>query len=114
MGPEAKLEKRFTTRIKQLEGIAFKFVSPGYSGVTDRLVLAPGGVVVFVEIKVIGGRMSALQLAFERLVVGKRGNHFVIWCEEDIERFIEKYFTIGANETTKTTEISDYNNWINE
>lgn len=92
MGPEAKLEAKFTKRVRSLGGIAFKFVSPGYSGVTDRLVLVPGGVVVFVEIKVIGGKMNALQLAFERLVTGKRAEYFVIWCEADIEKFVEKYF----------------------
>lgn len=114
MGPEAKLEAKFCRTVKHYGGIAFKFVSPGYSGVTDRLVLVPGGVVVFVEIKVIGGTMSALQLAFERLVVGKRAEYFVIWCEKDIEKFIEKYFTIGANESAETTEDTEYNNWINE
>ena len=38
-------------RVKDIGGIAYKFVSPAHRGVADRLVVLPGGVVWFVEVK---------------------------------------------------------------
>jgi len=91
MGPEAKLEKKFKDKVKKAGAISFKFVSPGHSGATDRLVLIPGGAVVFVEIKVKGGRLSPLQIQFARILEFYKAQYEVIWCEEDIDKFIDKY-----------------------
>ncbi len=46
---------------KKLRGMALKFVSPGLSGVPDRVVLLPGGRVAFVETKAPGKKLRALQ-----------------------------------------------------
>jgi len=43
-------------------GLAVKFVSPGFDGVPDRLVLFPGGKVAFVELKAPGKKMRPLQV----------------------------------------------------
>lgn len=40
---EKELEARFRERVKAAGGRAYKFVSPGNSGVPDRLVVLPGG-----------------------------------------------------------------------
>jgi len=61
MGPEAKIEKKLVERIKRLGGIAYKFTSPARRSVPDRLVLLPGGTVVFVEVKAPGERPTKLQ-----------------------------------------------------
>lgn len=42
-------------------GRALKFVSPGLSGVPDRIILLPGGRCAFVELKRPGGKMRPLQ-----------------------------------------------------
>lgn len=47
--------------VRERGGLCFKFVSPGNPGVPDRLILLPGGRVVFVELKTEGGRLSELQ-----------------------------------------------------
>ena len=39
-----------------------KFVSPGYTGVPDRIILLPGGAVVFVELKRPGEQPRQRQL----------------------------------------------------
>lgn len=44
-------------------GIAPKFVSPGYDGMPDRIVLLPGGRMGFVEVKAPGEKPRPLQLA---------------------------------------------------
>ena len=49
---EAEVEAYFREQVKRrLGGLAPKFVSPGMNGVPDRLVLLPGGRVIFVELK---------------------------------------------------------------
>lgn len=51
---ESKIEAYLRQRVKDLGGIAYKFTSPGNSGVPDRLVLLPGNRTVFVELKAPG------------------------------------------------------------
>lgn len=48
---EKEIEYRLRTKVRQAGGIALKFTSPGTKGVPDRVVLAPNGVVIFVELK---------------------------------------------------------------
>lgn len=45
-----------------------KFVSPGISGVPDRLVLYPGGQMYFVELKRPGQKMRVLQKKIQHLI----------------------------------------------
>ncbi len=92
MGPEAKIEAYLKQQVKKAGGIAFKFVSPGYSGVTDRIVLIPGGTVVFVEVKAEKGSLTALQVSFGRLLEYYKAEYAVVKSREDIDRLIEKYF----------------------
>lgn len=58
---ESQLEARLVQGVKTLGGIAYKFVSPGNRGVPDRLVVLPGGRLLFAELKADGGRLSRLQ-----------------------------------------------------
>ena len=58
---ESELEARFVRGVKALGGVAYKFASPGNVGVPDRLVVLPGGIVAFVELKAEGGRLSPIQ-----------------------------------------------------
>mgnify|MGYP001041888205 CR=1 FL=1 len=51
---EKEIEKLFCRKVKQAGGKAYKFVSPGNSGVPDRLVILPGGKIGFVELKAPG------------------------------------------------------------
>ena len=46
-------ENKLRTGIKKLGGGArcLKFVSPGFTGVPDRIILLPGGKVIFAELK---------------------------------------------------------------
>ena len=48
---EKDIEKRLKNPIKQLGGLCLKFVTPGFTGVPDRIILLPGGVIRFVETK---------------------------------------------------------------
>ena len=48
---EKNIENKLTTAVKKAGGISPKFVSPSFAGMPDRLVLLPGGVCAFVEVK---------------------------------------------------------------
>lgn len=59
---EKEIENYLVRKIKKLKGIAYKFTSPGNSGVPDRLCLLPNGVIFFVELKSTGKKPRALQV----------------------------------------------------
>jgi len=58
---ESVIEKKLKSEVEKLGGKAFKFVSPGMSGVPDRIVLFPGGKVFFVELKAPSKNLEPLQ-----------------------------------------------------
>ncbi len=65
---EKDIEQYFRTQLRRRGAMALKFVSPGLAGVPDRVVLIPGGRVVFAEIKAPGKKPRPLQKAvFDRM-----------------------------------------------
>lgn len=48
---EKELERKFVRAVRARGGRAYKFVSPGTSGVPDRLVVMPDNGIGFVELK---------------------------------------------------------------
>ena len=58
---ESDIEKILTTEIRKIGGRTYKWVSPGNSGVPDRIVFLQGGRVYFVELKTDTGKVSAQQ-----------------------------------------------------
>lgn len=59
------MEAIFAQRVRDLGGRSFKFV-PADAGNPDRIVLLPGGVVRFVELKADGGELRAAQVLWHR------------------------------------------------
>lgn len=59
---EADIEEIFRKKVKQKGGLTYKWVSPGNSGVPDRIVVWPGGIVDFVELKRKSEKPTSLQL----------------------------------------------------
>jgi len=60
---EIAVENELVQRVKALGGIAEKGSVPGRRGFFDRIVVLPGGRVIFVECKrPQGGRLSAHQI----------------------------------------------------
>ena len=65
---EKQIENQLVSQVKKIGGIAVKFVSPGFAGMPDRLVLIPDGHIAFVELKAPGKKPRPLQLARHRLL----------------------------------------------
>ena len=55
------IEQKLIRAVKSCDGICPKFVSPGMSGMPDRIVLLPGGKIGFVEAKALGKKPRLLQ-----------------------------------------------------
>jgi len=74
---ERDVDRKFTNGLKQRGLTSIKlssFGAHGCAGWPDRLVLGPGGIPVFVELKAPGGKASPLQL--ERQAVLNRFGFF--------------------------------------
>ncbi len=59
---EKAIELYFVKKVKAMGGMAIKFVSPGFDGLPDRLVLLPKSKLAFVELKAPGKKPRALQI----------------------------------------------------
>ncbi|WP_422484634.1 VRR-NUC domain-containing protein [Gudongella sp. DL1XJH-153] len=65
---EKIIEQKLVKAVKELGGIAPKFISPGFDGMPDRLILLPGCRITFVEVKAPGKKPRPLQLARHKLL----------------------------------------------
>lgn len=90
---ENKVEKYLDSEIKKLDGITRKFVSPGHDGVPDRIVRLqhwPRGVVWFVEVKTVDGKLSTAQdrEQVRMLVAGMLVR--TVYGEQEVDQLIEE------------------------
>ena len=85
---ETEIEKKLVRKVKAKGGIAPKFVSPGYAGMPDRLVLLPGGVFAFAELKAPGMKPRPLQVARHRMLRSLGFKVYVIDGTEQIEEVL--------------------------
>ena len=59
---EKTVEAALTAAVRKRKGLALKLISPGMSGLPDRLVLFPDGRIAFVEVKAPGEKLRPLQI----------------------------------------------------
>ena len=79
---ERDIEARFRKAVKDAGGLALKFISPGYAGVPDRIVLMPGGMMCFVELKAPGEKMRPLQMRRKKQL---ENLGFKVFCVDSME-----------------------------
>lgn len=89
---ERDIEHYLTTEARKRGGLAFKFVSPGACGVPDRIVIAPGGAVWFVELKTETGRLSPLQTRHLELLRNVGANATVVYGMDGVRQFLREAF----------------------
>lgn len=62
---EKRVEQYLVEQVRANKGICRKWVCPGYRGAPDRIVMFPGSLICFVELKrPKGGRLTVQQAAF--------------------------------------------------
>lgn len=90
---EKEVKKKLWEEAKVRGGVALKFVSPGMSGVPDRLVLLPGGLMCFAELKAPGKKARPLQLSRHRAF---RRLGFMVFVIDSPEKIKEMFDEIQA------------------
>ena len=86
---EKRIEEYLKKRVKALGGLCLKFVSPGTSGVPDRIcVLAKR--VVFVECKRPDGVLSPSQKIVQKRLTDLGAEVFTVYSMEDIDEIFPK------------------------
>ena len=90
---EKFIEQKLVKVIKAMGGIAPKLVCPGFDGMPDRIVLLPGGHMVFVEVKAPGEKPRPLQQARHRLLRGLGFKVFVLDDEQQIGELLDEIRT---------------------
>lgn len=87
---EKEIEQKLVKEVKKKGGIAPKWVSPGFAGVPDRLVLLPKGKIAFVEVKAPGEVARPLQKARHRLLRKLGFRVYVLDDEKDIPDILKE------------------------
>ena len=86
---EREIEAALFKAVKKRHGLPFKFISPGMSGVPDRLILLPGGKIGFIELKAPGKKMRPLQEKRKRQL---ESLGFLVFCldsKEEVEVILD-------------------------
>ena len=94
---ESSIERKLVAGIHKAGGIAYKFVSPGHAGVPDRLILLPGGRVLFVELKTDTGRLSALQKEQHKRLRALGMDVRTLYGKTEVEEFISDIQSLGLS-----------------
>ena len=82
---EKDIERKLRLTVTKLGGRCLKWVCPGWSGVPDRIILLPGGRIVFAELKrPKGGRLSPMQLYWRNTLTQLGFTVLHIYNERDI------------------------------
>ena len=85
---ERDIERYLVRRTVEHGGVAYKWVSPGRVGVADRIVLLPGGVVWFVELKTAKGRLSPWQKLFAADMRRMGMNYIVLRSKGEVDAYL--------------------------
>lgn len=84
---EKDIELALGRMVKRHGGMCLKWVCPGRAGVPDRILLLPGGRVMFVELKRSErSHVSALQIWWSRKLKDLGFPHFWVKSHEDVKR----------------------------
>lgn len=110
---ESTLEKRLKREVEKsvLGAVCMKWVCPGYSGVPDRIILLPGGKIIFVELKAPGKRERVRQeyvqarlrklgfIVFSSVDSSKKIDAIVQYCKSVSDGCIHEWVSVGAEQT---------------
>ncbi len=85
---EKKIEKYLVEAVENLGGLCIKFPPLFFRGFPDRIVLLPGGVIVFVETKALGEKPRPIQKKVHTRLRGLGFRVEVLDSYKSIDNFI--------------------------
>lgn len=104
---ERDVERALRNKVREAGGIAFKFVSPGISGVPDRIVVLPDNHIGFVEVKKPGKKTKPEQ-EYRIRRLQKMGCYVTVLDDpEDIDMVISGIMQYGKEGDDLLTDILD-------
>jgi len=88
---ESVIEKELRQRVQLMGGICTKVRAIGVRGFFDRLIVLPGGRVIFCEVKrPVGGRISPHQIRYHKIYRALGVEAIVIRSINDIDRLLSE------------------------
>jgi len=96
---EKEIEKKVCDYAKKRGCIVRKFTSPAHRSVHDRIIVAPGGVVGFLELKRPGQKPTPLQAHEIKLFADQGCNSGWVDNVESGKRFVDNLIKQGQVET---------------
>lgn len=81
---ESTLEQAVRRLIKSRGGQAFKWVCPGETGVPDRIIILPGGRIIFCELK-RPGRKDGRSPRQKKIAAVLEGLGCEVWLVNDLD-----------------------------
>ena len=78
---EKTIEQKLKTAVEDVGGMALKLTCPGFDGMPDRMLLMPGGMIAFVEVKAPGKVPRPLQIR-RKTQLEQLG--FRVYCLDDV------------------------------
>jgi hypothetical protein len=92
MTREVRIETYLRARVKDAGGLCVKLNPAGYVGIPDRLVVLPGGAVIFVEVKKPrGGVIGKMQFVWRDRLMGMGVRHRFVFTREDVDEMLEMF-----------------------
>ena len=101
---ENKVETRLRLGVQGIGGICPKWVSPGFSGVPDRIVSVKGHI-IFVETKTPDGDLSPTQVRAHRLLRSTGAMVACVTSQYEVDSFLR--WLNGLEDLRKDAEWSD-------
>lgn len=91
---EKHIERKLVEAVRKSGGLAPKFVSSGFDGVPDRIILLPSGHIAFAELKAPGKVMRPLQVRRKKQL---EALGFKVYCIDNTEQISAILQEIGGD-----------------
>lgn len=97
---EKDTERYLAKKVVKNGGQCYKWVSPGVSGVPDRICIFPH-VVAFIEIKSENQSLKPAQVLMHRELYKVTPHVYTVWTKHDVNMVIQLLFNQGENNVSE-------------